>query len=117
MDHVPSSIPLTTSPATLKLLVSPSSSDCGLCLDPISDDTDYAMLTSCSHVFCISCAEEWFTNNSCCPTCRVSKSYWLPRKLVQSYQRYREANPELLVIQEEIPIHLLQVLSPLLKVN
>ncbi|XP_047738827.1 putative RING-H2 finger protein ATL49 [Hyalella azteca] len=114
-DQVSADLPLSSSAAALKVVCSPSSNECGMCLDVITDDTDYAMLTSCSHVFCIRCANEWFTRTLSCPMCRARRSFWLPRSLVLSYLLYAHANNRLLDVNFDVQVHLKSILVSLLK--
>jgi hypothetical protein len=58
-------VQVTTATASL-----PSTdSNCCICFDPVLPT--HCAITTCGHLFCHECADEWFHNHSSCPFCRT----------------------------------------------
>ena len=45
---------------------------CVICHNIIEDNTIYRKINSCGHAFNTNCIDEWFNNNTTCPTCRLN---------------------------------------------
>ncbi|KAJ3306892.1 hypothetical protein HDV03_003929 [Kappamyces sp. JEL0829] len=55
--------------------------ECSVCYE--SDISVFGLLTSCNHVFCISCVKSWrsqskHSNTKACPLCRVPSEFYVP---------------------------------------
>ncbi|QCQ67781.1 RING E3 ubiquitin ligase [European chub iridovirus] len=57
--------------------------ECPVCLEKIAhkpDNKRYAILTSCTHIFCMSCIYTWKKNTPTCPICRTKIGFIIPFK-------------------------------------
>lgn len=46
-------------------------SACPICLDPLHETSDDAIVTPCQHTFHVKCLLDWNTRSNTCPNCRV----------------------------------------------
>ncbi|AKU37479.1 ORF_064R [Scale drop disease virus] len=57
--------------------------ECSVCLQLIADkenDSRYAYLSTCTHVFCMDCIYTWKKINATCPVCRTEIGIIVPFK-------------------------------------
>ncbi|KAL1549372.1 RING-H2 finger protein ATL52-like [Salvia divinorum] len=45
--------------------------ECAVCLGEFEDDDSVRLLPNCTHVFHVSCIDQWFAAHTSCPLCRI----------------------------------------------